>query len=279
MKKMLNQLIESKNHATENTRRSSFLAGTLGVLVAVLVSGWTYSLFAKNFGMGTGEFELSSILAPVTAVDDAPPPKPPVPIQKSTAPASNQIILKDLYSDIDSSRIPPKDTSGVKDVVSAQQFDLDKVRLGKINQIPQETGGRDVSSDDSGCGLCPSGTGDNPDKEVEKTPEVVVKPSPKPSEQKKPPVQSLGVINGKATYLAKPIYPAVAKAMRAEGAVNVQVLIDEKGNVVSASVVSGHPLLRAVAEQAAKQSRFSPTYLSNQPVKVTGVIVYQFKAN
>jgi protein TonB len=58
----------------------------------------------------------------------------------------------------------------------------------------------------------------------------------------------------------------------------VQVLIDENGNVVSAHAVSGHPLLQAVAVGAARQAKFSPTKLSGQPVKVTGVIQYNFVA-
>jgi TonB family protein len=85
-----------------------------------------------------------------------------------------------------------------------------------------------------------------------------------------------GILNGKATNLVKPPYPAAAKAVRAEGAVNVQVTIDEEGNVISATAVSGHPLLRAAAVQAARASKFSPTRLSGQAVKVTGVIVYNF---
>lgn len=87
---------------------------------------------------------------------------------------------------------------------------------------------------------------------------------------------SSGVLNGKATALPKPAYPAAARAVRASGAVNVQVTIDESGNVISASAISGHPLLRATAEQAARNSKFAPTILSEKPVKVTGVIVYNF---
>lgn len=85
-----------------------------------------------------------------------------------------------------------------------------------------------------------------------------------------------GVVNGKAVNLVKPPYPAAAKAVRAAGAVNVQVTIDEQGNVISAQAVSGHPLLRAASVQAARASTFSPTLLQGQPVKVTGIIVYNF---
>jgi len=54
--------------------------------------------------------------------------------------------------------------------------------------------------------------------------------------------------------------------------------LDENGNVISAHAVSGHPLLQAVAVAAARGARFSPTKLSGQPVKVTGVITYNFVA-
>lgn len=85
-----------------------------------------------------------------------------------------------------------------------------------------------------------------------------------------------GVVNGKAVSLPAPAYPAAAKAVNASGSVNVQVLIDEEGNIVSASAVSGHPLLRAAAESAALRSKFRPTMLQGQPVKVSGIITYVF---
>lgn len=274
---MLNQLIESKEHNSENARKSGFLITTLGVLVAVLLSGWTYSLFAKNYGMGTGDLELSRLVAPVSVPDPAPQPKPEIRIERSERSSSDRIILKELYEDISVSKNPPKDLSGTREVVNARQFDLSKIQRGDFNQIPDNVG-RNTNPDDSGCGLCQDGTPNTSTKNDEKTPEVVVKPSPKVEDVPKilKPV-SLGVINGKASYLAKPPYPAAAKAVRAEGAVNVQVLIDESGNVVSATAVSGHPLLRAASVNAARQSKFTPTFLSKQPVKVTGVIVYQFK--
>jgi TonB family protein len=90
---------------------------------------------------------------------------------------------------------------------------------------------------------------------------------------------SVGVLNGKALTLAKPAYPAAARAVEAEGAVNVNVTINETGDVVSAAAVSGHPLLRAAAVNAARESKFSPTQLSGQPVTVTGIIVYNFVAD
>lgn len=87
-----------------------------------------------------------------------------------------------------------------------------------------------------------------------------------------------GVLNGKAMYLPPPEYPAVAAAAKAAGTVVVQILIDEVGNVISAHAVSGHPLLQAASVAAARQARFAPTSLSGTPVKVTGVVTYNFVA-
>lgn len=83
-------------------------------------------------------------------------------------------------------------------------------------------------------------------------------------------------MNGKAVSLPKPAYPQGAMAVGASGSVSVQVTIDESGKVVSAVPVSGHPLLRAAAAQAANGATFTPTMMSGQPVKVTGVITYNF---
>lgn len=85
-----------------------------------------------------------------------------------------------------------------------------------------------------------------------------------------------GILNGKALSLPKPPYPPIAKAAKASGTVVVKVLVDENGNVVSASAVSGHPLLQAAAVAAARGAKFTPTKLSGQPVKVSGVINYVF---
>jgi TonB family protein len=87
-----------------------------------------------------------------------------------------------------------------------------------------------------------------------------------------------GVLNGKAITLPPPEYPAVARAAKASGNVTVEITIDEEGDVISARSVSGHPLLQSAAVTAARQAKFSPTRASGQPVKVNGVLVYNFVA-
>jgi hypothetical protein len=60
------------------------------------------------------------------------------------------------------------------------------------------------------------------------------------------------------------------------GLVSVDVIVDETGKVISAVATSGPAMLRDVAVQAALRARFSPTKLSGQPVKVSGLINYKF---
>jgi TonB family protein len=85
-----------------------------------------------------------------------------------------------------------------------------------------------------------------------------------------------GVLNGKAVSKPEPPYPSLAKAARASGTVTVQVTVDETGKVVKANAVSGHPLLQSAAVAAARQAKFTPTLLSGEPVRVTGVLTYNF---
>ena len=87
-----------------------------------------------------------------------------------------------------------------------------------------------------------------------------------------------GMLNGKAISLPIPVYPPIAKQAQASGSVMVQITIDEGGNVVSASAVSGHPLLRAAAITAAREAKFSPTKLNGEAVKVSGVFALQLRA-
>lgn len=85
-----------------------------------------------------------------------------------------------------------------------------------------------------------------------------------------------GVLNGTALSLPSPVYPDAAKRSRTSGVVTVDVILDETGKVVSATASSGPTMLRDAAVQAALKARFSPTKLSGQPVKVSGVINYKF---
>ena len=73
---------------------------------------------------------------------------------------------------------------------------------------------------------------------------------------------------------APSIYPPIARTARAQGAVTVEVRIDERGEVLSARMISGHPLLKKVSEEAAQQWRFSSIEGSTKQRVVSLVFVY-----
>lgn len=156
------------------------------------------------------------------------------------------------------------------------------------NYVPSAPSGR---TGDEGSGG-PPGTGLTkprevpPPKDDDEPPPQKPTPTPPPktpppTPEKTPPpppkIVSGSVVNGKAVSLVKPPYPPIAKAVGAKGKVEVQVVIDEEGNVISASAISGHPLLQPAAVAAARASKFSPTLLSGIPVKVSGIVIYNFQ--
>jgi TonB family protein len=85
-----------------------------------------------------------------------------------------------------------------------------------------------------------------------------------------------GILNGKARSMPRPLYPPDAKAARVRGSVPVRVVVDVDGRVMSAQAVDGPHLLRQAAEDAAREAVFAPTLLSGNPVKVGGIISYNF---
>jgi TonB family protein len=85
-----------------------------------------------------------------------------------------------------------------------------------------------------------------------------------------------GVLEGKAISFPQPVYPPIARAARVSGNVTVKVVVDEEGKVVAAQAESGNPLLQQAAVKAAREARFSPMMLDGKPVKVLGVLNYNF---
>lgn len=121
-------------------------------------------------------------------------------------------------------------------------------------------------------------SGEIPDSEAVPNPPSDIKPNgsdPSAPPGKRAPISG-GMLNGKALSLPTPEYPPEAKAAGASGTVVVQVTVDEQGDVVNAHAVSGHPTLQKAAVNAAFRAKFSATLLMGEPVKVTGVLLYNF---
>ncbi len=92
------------------------------------------------------------------------------------------------------------------------------------------------------------------------------------SEIEEEPPQRLGIINGRATSLPKPAYTREMENLCASGKVEVEVLINEKGNVLEAKAISGDELLHETSIAAAKKAKFRP-YIGP---KSKGLVVYNF---
>lgn len=89
-------------------------------------------------------------------------------------------------------------------------------------------------------------------------------------------VISGGIVNGRAISLPNPASFEEAKKIGVFGRVQVRILIDIDGNVISAEAISGPTELYKVSEDAALKAKFNPTKLSGKLVKVSGVIIYNF---
>lgn len=261
-------------------RKKFFIASGIGLSVTLSVA-MVVSLFAADLDLGTDNFDMVELLAPVEMPQNEPPlPQPePRPQQKLTAAPDTPVKVP--TREVNMARVDeaPREIPTAVSTAQNTQKERPADRYFEIGKIDSDPVAGNSSGRTTGEGT-PGGTGISvPEttvavvKEEEPPPPPVKTPTPAP---KKPAVQSMGVLNGRATSLPKPNYPAAAKAVSAAGQVSVQILIDENGNVVSASAVSGHPLLKASAEAAARNARFSPTTLSGEPIKIKGVIVYNF---
>lgn len=275
---MLDKLVESKDKGRENKRLSGFLATTFMTVAAILTFGLIYSLFSQTISLGSGDLDVSSLIAPV-AIEEQTPPPPERDNKPQPAEKVNDKIISRVFNiqRPDESPINPPDTVSVTPG-KYQARPKTPFVLSDVDSTPTQTVSTVGESNDIGNTRSLSDTIKPTDAtkkiEVEKPP--VIKQTEKPIVEKPKPPVSEGVVNGKAINLIKPVYSTAARAMRVGGEVRVQVLIDEDGKVISANAVSGHPLLRDSAESAAKSSKFTPTFLSKQKVKVTGIIIYNF---
>lgn len=275
---MLDQLIESKKNAAEKKRLGRYLLTTLMLVSALALSGVLWSLFAKDYAMGGANLELSAVVAPIPVVKNEPEPEPVRQPEK----AEQANAVKETTRQTNTLR--PEESPIVPDKISVtpNKYLSRAKEPFKISDQP-EGNYRPSTGTKRGTGESAPGISTSTETaKIEKTDVDIPKPPPaikKIEEPKKSITVSDGVINGKAKVLPKPSYPPAAKAVGAAGAVNVQVTIDEEGNVVAAKAVSGHALLRDAAERAARGAKFSPTLLSRQPVRVAGLIVYNFTRN
>jgi TonB family protein len=269
---MFDKLIESNSAGADFKPRRTFFMVSFVVVGIVFLSALVFDLYAANIDLGTDNFELVEILAPVADVPEPEPPRERTPQRnaESSNPLPNRKVL---IAHINQPNQVPNEISTTP---STQPTLPESGRFTNIPTAPNSDGVSGPGQPTGHVGGSSAAVSDTRETEVVKAEDP---PPVAPAEPKRSTIKSEGVINGKATFLPSPPYPKPAEMVGAYGIVNVQVMIDETGKVVSSKAVSGHPLLKGTAESAAWKAKFSPTYLSKVPVKVTGVIVFNFKRN
>ncbi|MEP6913250.1 MAG: energy transducer TonB [bacterium] len=262
---MFNNLIESSSHASEFKRRGSFFLFTTATYILLFVIGGVVSIFAYDARLEDQNTEIVTMLsplelatAPTSVTHNAPP--------RSNTSRPTEVVRQTAMASVNHPEIVPETTS-TKPNTSLPVPDHGPYRIGDHDSGSLEPIG---NGRPGGTGSGPVGGGGTPVIEIGPPPAPTPAPTPKRI------ITSSRVLNGLAISLPKPAYPSIARQARVQGAVNVQVLIDETGKVISAKAVSGSPLLMLAAQQAAFGARFSPTQLGDQAVKVSGVITYNF---
>lgn len=257
---MFDKLVESTNQKRAGRTGRYFLTTTLAYAGALTLLG-LMTIFWFNPALAD-TLEVAGILTP-------PPPLSGPP------PQANRVQINETPRDIfatptrpperiaDPREVPPSNprpqNSQHPDIVGAPQF-------GPGN----------------GTGIIPGGTEN--DAIPPPPPQPVVPPTPAPTPAPTPtPQQTVRMTSqmtqSKAIRRVQPPYPAIAKSAHVSGPVQVQVTISEDGTVNDAAVLSGHPLLREASVQAARQWVFSPTLLNGKPVRVVGVLTFNFTLN
>lgn len=226
-----------------------------------------YGLALIGFGVAT-VLTFSPVLAEEYALIGLLPP--PVPVAPPPAPLIDNSISKPAP---EAHFVPPQKPPVIPPAADAAKYPKLKLARTGVDGAPY----RIVNPGGDGV------WGGVKNTEVPPPPPPTPKPTPKPEPiatpepPRGPVVRSEGVLQGSAIRKATPTYPVMAKQVKAAGAVQVQVTISEQGRVIEAAVLNGHPLLRNAALEAAKQWIFTPTRLSQVPVKVQGVLTFNFK--
>lgn len=272
---MFNQLIESGSHKKDMARKGRFFLGTLGVYGLLLLVLGVVSVYAYDSHLGKQNLELYTLVALPPAQAEAQ--RPDEPHRPASGNRDNEIAQRtDAIERLLDSTRPPGTISTERNRVAEIPRNRSFV-IGDRNTDPADNGG--------GLHNLPGGSyvpGNNRNAVVvpvtrdDPEPPPRATPSPAPV---KPPDRirvASSVISSKIITKPAPAYPVIAKQARAQGPVTVEILVDEQGRVVSAHATSGHPLLRAAAQQSAYQARFSPTSIGGHPVKVSGIITYNF---
>lgn len=264
---MFTNLIESSADKSALKRRSSFFLATVaGYALFIFAAGVVGVLtFDAQVEAQTTNLLVELAIPPVDRTPEPEPARDSSPVRQpkqANAPVDPHITEPERTTGVTATNDPTRVPESVGTTASKEPPITGRFRITNRNVNPPS-----VTPDTSACITC---TGVAP--KVVESEAVPLPPRPQPTTIRAP----SSVIISKIITLPKPAYPAIAKQARVQGPVNVQILIDETGRVISAQAVKGSAMLTQAAVDAALRARFTPTKLGDQPVKVQGVITYNF---
>jgi protein TonB len=251
---MFNKLVISTNERRKG-RIAKFFCGTSAIYAMVIVGVLALSVVVSNPRLAdTSEHMLALI---------TPPPGPTPAAQRNNTPPV----------------VPRNDPMQIRNLDEVINDPAPSIRPAppSLNTFNGDVvpGTIDYGPGTNGPGI-PGSQGQN---------ETAAPPPPRPVEQPHPvpqvdttrPVRLTStVLQGKAIERRTPNYPPLARQIHLSGSVSVEVMLTLDGHVETARAISGHPLLVTAAVEAARGWRFEPTLLNGTPVRVSGVIVFNF---
>lgn len=219
-------------------------AGAMALHIAILAALIIIPLYTTGT-IRLNPYETTPLVAPPLAVPPAPAP--------AAAPAAAHAIHQKAKLTYKVSKLTPP-TSIPRKVSSETVAESAPDLGGVVGGVPGGVVGGQIGGSIGGV-VGGNGTSVPPaPPQPRSTPKIV-----RVGSNLKAPRQTLNV---------EPVYPALARQTHIRGTVVVDAVIDERGNVVQARVVSGHPLLIDAALRAVLQWKYEPTSLNGQPISV-----------
>jgi protein TonB len=267
---MFHNLIESGSHRRDLARRGRFFLGTLASYALVAAAVGVAGVYAYSAHLDEQSYQITMLPSwtlPAVTREIVQPDPPPG--HHTTGDVSRR---REFYVDL---RTTPPSTPPIS------------THYNPIPPLPPGYVVRDSINADAASGvtgpISPGGDGAAPlatnarphvvETEDVRPPEP---PAPTPAPRRVEVLKLSNLVSSKIVNKPIPVYPQIARVAGIQGSVSVEILVDEQGRVVSAKATTGHALLRVAAQQAAMQARFTPTQLNGEPVKISGVITYNF---
>lgn len=266
------QLLLAKMKGEEG---QAYRMGAAGIVLLALVGGFGWMLLGRGHSSNRAPQSVQAASAVPSAM--AAPPDTILTVTPSTATtgkAGHELLQIGISK--------PRAASSVKEVVAGDVVERASREVVTDRNNPMQPSAP-ASSPEASSKPTPTEDVQAPDPDVvaSGTQELASVPQALLSSQPALPAATLrtsqGITGGALTHRVSPSYPSQARIQRIEGAVVLEALIGEDGNVHDVKVASGSPVLATAAKQAVQQWRYQPFQLNGKPVTMSTSVKIVFK--